>query len=57
MRIVQSVPPVTTTRAKSSSYDRFFDGRIWEITPEDFPHTTLTILRSTLMRRAVSGAG
>lgn len=52
MRIVKTIPPRDLPRTKSSLYDRFFDGRVWQIEPGDFPHTNLATLRATLIRRA-----
>lgn len=52
-RIVTKIPERARSRTKSSQYDRFFDGRIWEVEPKDFPHTSLVTLRATLIRRAL----
>ncbi len=52
MRTVTTMPQSIRRRTKSSAYDRFFDGRIWEILPDDFPQTSLATLRGTLIRRA-----
>ncbi len=52
MRTLAELPPASSRRAKTHQYDKLFDGRIWEIAPADVPHTDLSTLRATLIRRA-----
>ena len=51
-RALHAFPASLKQDRKPSHYDRYFDGRVWEIAPGDEPHTNLVSLRYTLMRRA-----